>query len=206
MSEHDAARRRSRSSFGPTVLVGLAAGALTAVSAARDWAGATGSAAGVDVSASVKGSATAPLAIALALVALASWGSVLVLRGRARQVVAVVGAAASAGVLVTVVSAFGRAQDGALEAVVSRGATGDTASSLTAWYFACGIGALLTSFAFAVAVAAAPRWPAMGSRYDAPATRRQDDGPGAVAATGSAEPATEQDMWRALDDGRDPTA
>lgn len=205
MSEPDAARRSGRGSFGPTVLVGLAGGALTAVAAARSWAGATGSAAGVDVAASVKGSATAPLAIALALVALASWGTVLVLRGRARRVVAVIGAAASAGVLATVLSAFGRAQDDAVEAVVARGATGDTASSLTGWYFACGIGAGLTLLAFAVAVAAAPRWPAMGSRYDAPATR-PTDGAGADVAGGATEPATEQDMWRALDDGRDPTA
>jgi uncharacterized membrane protein (TIGR02234 family) len=204
MSEAETARREGRRSFGPTVLVGLSAGALTAVAAARDWAGATGSAAGVDVAASVKGSATAPLAIALALVALASWGTVLVLRGRARRVVAVVGAVASAGVLATVVSAFDRAQDDAVEAVVSRGATGDTfVSSLTGWYFACGVGAVLTLLAFAVAVGAAPRWPAMGSRYDAPATRTS---PGSPSAAGAPEPATEQDMWRALDDGRDPTA
>jgi uncharacterized membrane protein (TIGR02234 family) len=207
MGEPDPARRRGRGGFGPTVLVGLAAGALTAVSAARYWAVATGSAAGVDVSASVTGSASAPLAIALALVALASWGTVLVLRGRARQVVAVVGAAASAGVLATVVSAFDRAQDDAVEAVLARGATGDTfASSLTGWYFACAIGAVLTLLAFAVAVVAAPRWPAMGSRFDAPATRTQERGVGTVAATDATEPATEQDMWRALDDGRDPTA
>lgn len=191
---------RSRS-FGPTVLAGLAFGALTAVSAARDWAVASGSAAGADVSAAVRGSATAPLAIALALVALAAWGTVLVLRGRARQVVAAVGAAASAGVLATVVSGFAEAQDDAVEAVVSRGATGDVfESSLTGWYFACGGGAVLTLLAFAVAVAAATRWPAMGSRYDAPAGRTSA---GAAGAPGSA---TEQDMWRALDDGRDPTA
>ena len=43
----------------------------------------------------------------------------------------------------------------------------------------------------------APGWPAMGSRYDAP---------GARADAEDAAPDTEQDMWRALDDGRDPTA
>jgi uncharacterized membrane protein (TIGR02234 family) len=194
-----AAPRRRRGSFGPTVLVGLAGGALTAVSAAQDWATASSSAAGVDVSASVQGSATAPLAIALALVALAAWGTVLVLRGRVRQAVAVVGAAASAGVLATVVSAFGAAEDDAVQAVMARGATGDAfETSLTGWYVACGVGALLTLAAFAVAVTAARRWPAMGSRYDAPAAR-----PPAAAPT---EPASEQEMWRALDDGRDPTA
>ena len=188
-----------RSSFGPTVLVGLAGGALTAVSATRDWATATGSAAGADVSAPVQGSTTAPLAIALALVALTAWGTVLVLRGRVRQVVSVVGAVASAGVLATVVRGFGAARDDAVEAVVARGAIGTgVESSLTGWYFACGIGAALTLAAFVVAVGAARRWPAMGSRYDAPASR-----PAPLATTPTE--ATEQDMWRALDDGRDPT-
>src|SRR4051794_40604755 len=99
---------RSRS-YGPTVLVGLAGATLAAVAAARDWARASGSAAGVDVAAAVKGSATTPLAVALALVALAAWGVVLVLRGRPRRAVAVVGALASAGVLGAGGRALGRA-------------------------------------------------------------------------------------------------
>jgi hypothetical protein len=37
----------------------------------------------------------------------------------------------------------------------------------------------------------------MGTRYDAPAAR---------TANQDAEPVTEQEMWRALDDGHDPTA
>jgi hypothetical protein len=183
---------RRATGFGPTVLLGLAGAALTAVSASRDWATATGSAAGVDVAASVKGSSSAPLAVALALVALAAWGVVLVLRGRARQVGAVVGALAAAGVLATVVAAFGRAQDDAVSAVVARGGTGDAfESSLTGWYYLSAAAAVVTLLTFGVAAVAAPRWPAMGSRYDAP---------------GATEPVPEQDMWRALDDGRDPTA
>jgi uncharacterized membrane protein (TIGR02234 family) len=198
------AERRSRS-FGPAVLAGLAGAALAAVAAARDWATASGSAAGVDVTGAVKGSATAPLGIALALVALAAWGVVLVLRGRVRRLVAAVGALAAAGVVAAVVVGFRRAQDDAVSAVVAQGGTGNAVpSSLTGWYYACGVGAALTLGAFLVAVVASPRWPAMGSRYDAPGA------PSAAATAGSAgrpaEPATERDMWRALDDGRDPTA
>ena len=192
---------RSRS-FGPTVVLGLAGAVLAAVAAARDWATASGSAAGVDVAATAKGSASAPLAVALALVALAAWGVVLVLRGRARRVVAVVGALAAGGVVAAVVVAFGRAQDDAVQAVVAKGATDDVfTTSLTGWYVACGVGAVATLVAFGVAVVASPRWPAMGSRYDAPAA--QASGPGGPASAGTA---TEQDMWHALDDGRDPTA
>jgi uncharacterized membrane protein (TIGR02234 family) len=187
---------RSRS-FGPTVLLGLGAAVLTAVAAGREWATASSLAGGVDVEAAARGSSSAPLAMSLALVALAAWGVVLVLRGRMRQAVAAVGALASAGVLAAVVAAFGRAQDDAGAAVLASGGTGDVvASSLTSWYFVCGAGAVLTLGAFAVAVVASGRWPAMGSRYDAPGAR----GPGGASTT-----ATEQDMWHALDDGRDPT-
>lgn len=186
-------RRRDRS-FAPTVLLGLAAGALAAVAATRDWAQASGDAAGVAVHATASGSTTAPLAAALALVALAAWGVVLVLRCATRRIVAVVGALASAGVLATVLAAFNRAQSQAVDAAVDRGATGDAfTSSLTGWYVTCGVAALLALACFAVAVVRAPGWPAMGSKYDAPAARHD-------------RPATEEDMWRALDRGHDPTS
>ncbi len=198
------AERRSRS-FGPAVLAGLAGAVLAAVSAGQDWATASGSNAGVDVTAAAKGSATAPLAIALGLVALAAWGVVLVLRGRARRLVAVLGTLASAGVLAAVLTGSQRAQHDAVEAVAAKGGTGDAVSAaLTGWYYACGVGAVLTLAAFAVAVVASPRWPAMGSRYDAPGARPV--GAPTSADGRSAEPATERDMWHALDDGRDPTA
>jgi uncharacterized membrane protein (TIGR02234 family) len=180
--------------FGRTVLAGLGATALTAVAAAQPWAEADGDNAGVAVTAAADGTDVAPLALALALVALASWGVLLVLRGRARRLVAVAGALAAGGVLVTVVSAFGSAQDDAVAAVQAAGATSDTfTSSLTAWYWTTGVGAALSLAALVVAVARSPRWPAMGSRYDAPSARETS-------------PATTEDLWKALDDGHDPTA
>ena len=192
-----AERPRSRS-FGPTVLAGLAGATLASVAAARDWAHASGRASGVAVTAAAKGSDSASLALALGLGALAPWGVVLVVRTRARRVVAVVGALASAGVLAATVVAFGRAQDDASRALEARGATGDVSrAALTGWYWAALVGGALALLAFVAALRLAPRWPAMGTRYDAPATR---------AAQEQAAPATEQDMWRALDDGRDPTA
>lgn len=192
-----AERPRSRS-FGPTVLVGLAGATLAAVAGARDWSRATGRAAGVDVTAVAKGSESAPLVVALALVALAAWGVVLVVRSRARRVVSVIGALAAAGVVVSTVLNAGRAQDDAVRALVAKGVAGDAfTSSLTGWYYVAAVGGVLALAAFVVAVVAAPRWPAMGSKYDAPATR---------AEAQTAEPVTEQEMWRALDDGRDPTA
>jgi len=181
-------------SFGRTVLAGLGGAALASVAAARDWAESSGANAGVKVHASVTGSDAAPLVLALALVTLAAWGVVLVLRGRARQVVAAVGLVAAVGALVALVDAFDGAQDAAVAAVTARGGTGDTfAASLTGWYWATGIGLAVTALALAVAVRRARTWPALGSRYDAPATR-------------AAAPRTDQDLWRALDEGHDPTA
>ena len=182
------------SSFGRTVLLGLGGAALASVAASRDWARAAGENAGVQVHASVPGSEAAPLVLALALVTLAAWGVVLVLRGRARQVVAGVGLAAAVGALVAMLDAFDGAQDAAVAAVTARGGSGDTFSaSLTGWYWASGVGALLTALALVVAVRRARTWPALGSRYDAPAAR-------------AAAPVTDQDLWRALDEGHDPTA
>lgn len=187
---------RSRS-FAPTVLGGLAGAAAAAVAAGRTWATASGSAAGVPVRAGVSGSDAAPLALALALVSLAAWGVVLVLRGTARRVVAGLGVVAALGVVVATVAAFSRAQTDATDSAVAKGATRDVLqTSLSGWYYLTVLGGALALAALVVAVAASPRWPAMGSRYDAPGTA-SDRGAGAVAS--------ETDMWRALDDGRDPT-
>jgi uncharacterized membrane protein (TIGR02234 family) len=179
-------------SYGPTVLAGVAGAVLAVVAAARDWATTRGDAAGMKVEASVTGAESRPLVAALALVALAAWGVVLVTRGRLRRFVAVVGALASAGAVLDVVLAFSAVQDAGVEAAMARGATGDAfESGLTAWYYLTVLGGSVTLVAFVVAVARSPRWPAMGSRYDAPAARAA---------------ATDEDMWRALDEGRDPTS
>lgn len=179
-------------SFAPTVLLGLGGATLAAVAAAQEWATARGTATGVPVSGSATGAESSPQALALALVALAGWGVVLVLRGRVRIVVAVVGLVASAGVLATVATGSGDARSAAREAVTASGATSAVLSAaVTGWYWAAGVGALLSLLAFAVAAVRAARWPAMGARYDAP-----------TAPT----PVQDRDLWRALDEGRDPTA
>jgi uncharacterized membrane protein (TIGR02234 family) len=99
-----------------------------------------------------------------------------------------------------VATSVGRLRDDVAAAVVAKGGTAEhVGSSLTAWYWTCLLASLLCLAAFVVAVIAAPRWPAMGSRYDAPTT-------GAETTRQQGQPSTEQEMWRALDDGQDPTA
>ena len=48
----------------------------------------------------------------------------------------------------------------------------------------------------ALAVRLVPTWPEMGSRYDAPGSREPST---------EETPTREQDLWAALDEGRDPT-
>jgi uncharacterized membrane protein (TIGR02234 family) len=186
--------RRHDRSFGPTVLLGLAGAALAAVAGTREWATSSGDAAGIKVDAAVTGSDSAPLVTALALVALAAWGVVLVVRGQVRRFTAVLGLTASVAASVAVLLGFTDAQDDALQAVMDKGATGDAfRSSLTAWYYLSGAGTVMSALSFAVAALRAPGWPAMGEKYDAPGSRAD-------------KPVTDEDMWRALDEGHDPTS
>ena len=69
----------------------------------------------------------------------------------------------------------------------------------TAWYWLAALGAVGSLVATVLAVAWAPAWPEMGSRYDAPT---------ALVATSEAPPEEQSslDLWKALDEGRDPTA
>jgi len=189
-----------RSSFGPTVLAGLASAAVAAVGASRTWAQATTTAQG-ERSVTAAGSDVAAAALPLALVALASWGAVLVLRSRGRRIVAVLGVLAAAGAAVAVVRDAGSAGD-----VASRmlGGASDVTVSTTVWPVVTLVACLVTLVAFAVAFVKAPSWPEMSSRYDAPADR----GPGGAGETGETDPAasmTQAELWRAIDEGHDPT-
>ena len=179
-----------RSSFGPTVLAGLASAAVAAVGASRTWAVATTTAQG-ERSVSAAGSDVAAAALPLALVALASWGAVLVLRSRGRRVVATLGILAAAGAGFAVVHDAGDAGDVATRML---GGASDVATSTTVWPVVTVVGCVLTAAAFAVVLVRAPAWPEMSSRYDAPTERRTD--------TASMSQA---DLWRAIDEGHDPT-
>ena len=192
-----------RGTFGPVVLAGLAGGTLAAVAGARPWA--QGSSGRVDTetaaaAAQVGTAQESPLAAALALVVLACFGVLLVTRGVVRRVVAVLGALAAAGLVVTWVVGFASVQDALGQAL--RTASGeDTASvSLTGWYWAAGVGALVALTATAAAVAWAPVWPEMGGRYDAPTAA------GSTAGAAPAGDGSNLELWKALDSGDDPTA
>ncbi len=205
-----------RRTFAPVLLLGLASGALSAVAGTKPWAQLTDTdldaASGTPVSELAYADAgQMPLAGALSLVVLAAWGVVLVTRGRVRQVVAGLGVLASLGVLATVVVGFSSTQDELRTTFRDVGATSvDTGPS--GWFWAAAASAVLSLVATALAVRYVRHWPAMGSRYDAPSAR-----PAAAAAraggragdradrTVDPEEAAEGELWRAIDEGHDPT-
>ncbi|HSV40952.1 MAG TPA: Trp biosynthesis-associated membrane protein [Nocardioidaceae bacterium] len=172
-----------RRTFWPTVLVGAGVSALAAVGAARPWATASNSAPDA-----AKGSDVAPLALALALVALASWGAVLVTRLRGRRVASLLGLLASAGAAAVVLLSREEAQDAAEANTI--GPAWRASASITEWFYVAGLTSAVAGLLFLAALKWAPGWPEMGTRYDAPKTEQSD----------------QADLWKSLDEGHDPTA
>lgn len=196
--------------FGPTLLVGLAGAGLAAVAGHRAW---------VELAAPGAAQAAAdwfwennpgigqmPAAGALALVTLASWGVLLVSRGAWRRVVAGVGLLAALGVGVSWIVGALTLRDDVEARVLEAGLADGWELGWTGWFAVAGVSVLLLLPAHVVAVLRAPHWPAMGSRYDAPAARAEARGSAAGGEDGAdpaeADPA---DVWRAIDEGRDPT-
>ena len=208
MTEHDdrptAPRRTGRSTFVPVVLVGLAAAGLAAVAGAQPWV--NGSSGSVDTASSVAvvsidqaGVRESPLAASLALVVLACWGVLLVTRGVVRRVVAVLALLAALGLVLVTALAFGSLQDDLSEALLAASGTDTVEVGITGWYVAAAVGAVLSVLATAAAVRLVPAWPEMGSRYDTPT------GAGGEHAPADVETSENLDIWKAIDEGHDPT-
>lgn len=190
-------RNRARRGFVPVGLGGLAVAALAALAANKPLADTVGPAAddapgdlGSQVGSGVSGelSAELPLAGALALVAVAAWAVLLVLRGGARRALALVVALCSllaALVLVT-----------HLDPGSSAEVAFDHSEGYTAWYWVAIACTVLTAIGGVLAFLWAPAWPEMGSRYDAP---------GAQQRAATVDPDDQRSVWKALDEGHDPT-
>ncbi|MCW2817732.1 MAG: hypothetical protein JWR42_519 [Marmoricola sp.] len=190
----------ARRTFGPVVLLGLATAGLAAVASSKPWIGGT-SQAGTDATMSAVDTGTRyPLASALALVLLAAWGVLLVTRGRVRRAFAVLAALAAVGLVVAVVAGHAQLPDQA-RASTRAVLTGRSAGTgFTAWFWATAVAAVLAVVPAVLAVRLVGTWPEMGSRYDAPGARADREAREAPPA-----PETEQELWRALDAGHDPT-
>ncbi len=180
--------------YGPVVLGQLATGGLAWLAASRVWVRATLSTDGLPSDAlAVTGTEARPVVAALALVVAAAALAVLATRGRARRAV---------GVLVVLVALAGIAlvvtAGGAIDDAVARTAAESPAfvggdvppTSTSPWRWVVLLPFVLAAALGALVVRHAPAWPAMSGRYDAPAARRGHE---------------DDDPWKALDEGRDPT-
>ncbi len=197
----------ARRTFGPAVLLGLAGAGLAAFAGSQTWvAGST--CGGRQVGAVAPGDAPGVTAVALAL--LAAWGVLLVTRGRLRQVVAVLVALLSLGLVATVVAGRGSAQDSVRSSLNAFGVD-CVQLDVRAWFWVAVAALPLAVLPALAAVRWVPGWPEMGRRYDAPAdaSRHAGSHPGATTPAAPAKPPEEQenlDLWKAMDEGRDPTA
>jgi uncharacterized membrane protein (TIGR02234 family) len=175
-------------------VLGLAGTGVAALAGSKPWAAPDGTASSPIVD---RSGGHVPLAAALALVGLACWGVVLVTRGRLRRVVTWLEAVVATGLVATTVVGRGSALDSARHATVDLGRT-PAGSHTTAWWYVALVAAVLALAAAALAVRHVASWPEMGSRYDAPASRREQDPAEMDELDGV-------DLWRALDQGHDPT-
>lgn len=196
-----------RGSFGPVLLLGLGSAALATVAANKPLARVPEST--VVASGATEGffrpedlGESYPILGALSLLLLATWGVVLVTRGRVRRGMAVVALLVSAGLAGLTAWHGLMGLDDAARAVAGRVADGfelsDASAVHTGWWWAL-LGATIVATAVAVlAVALVPHWPEMGSKYDAPSA-------GGQPAAAPLEEQSSTDLWKSLDAGHDPT-
>ncbi len=188
-----------RRTYAAVLATGVLSAALAAVMSSRRLLDIEGFLVAGDGSTLGSGPATdLPLATTLSMVVLAAWGVLVVTRGRVRRGVAVLGAVAALGVLTTVAAGYRQLPDGAADELARVGARPEV--SLSASYWLALALAVVSVGAAVAAVVLVPRWPAMGTRYDAPV----GGSAGGVGVQGE----TDDDLalWKALDEGRDPTA
>jgi uncharacterized membrane protein (TIGR02234 family) len=158
------------------VLVGAAAALLASTQRWMDVAG-------VIEMTGTRGRQVSPAAFALGLVGIAGLVAVLATRRLGRRIVGVLVVLAGAGLVWA--SVWGRSD----VAWTSFGSA-PTDSSWTAWPWVSVTGGVLVALGGLLIVLRGGRWPAMSSRYDRPSGQARSG---------------EDDTWRALDRGEDPT-
>jgi uncharacterized membrane protein (TIGR02234 family) len=189
---------RPRRTFGPVVALGLASAGLGAYAASKPWVAGAGAESAPGVSTMTWGEvSSSPLGTALAFVVLACWGVLLVTRGRFRRGIAGLSVLAALGYVAAVAWAPFSLPEHLVEQVRVRTGSVLDETALTGWFWLAVVAALLVLVSTVLGLRLVRTWPEMGSRYDAPAGPRE-------AATG--QPTENIDIWKALDDGRDPTA
>ena len=187
----------SRRLYAPVVLTLLACGGLAFFAASRTWVEATVRAKGLPSDAvAVSGTDAQPLVPALALVVVTGALAVLAASVRVRWIVGVLLVVVGIGAAILVATS-GSALDDALDDVVRTssaftGTNGPDGRHVVVWPVLAGIAFVLAAVLGAVVIRLAATWPTMGTRYESPAGQAEDA-------------RSEDDLWTALDEGRDPT-
>lgn len=180
----------SKRSFGPTLLAGLAGAGLAAIAGHKPWAHLVS---GEVVAAGGAVVGERPEVTALALVALAAWGVVLVTRQRVRRVLIGLAFVASAVAVALSINGLVTMPEISAGFVVT-----EPVLEHGAWGWIALAGALVSALAALAAFKFAAGWPEMGRKYDAPTA--------ASAPVSQAAPESSLDWWKAIDEGRDPTS
>jgi uncharacterized membrane protein (TIGR02234 family) len=193
---------RPRGTFGPVVALGLASAGLAAYAASKPWVTGAGADSSAESSVAVATTAfgeisSSPLGTALAFVVLACWGVLLVTRGRFRRGIAGLAVLGALGYVASVAWAPFSLPDHLVEQVRVRTGAVLEETSLTGWFWLAVAAALLVLATTVLALRLVRTWPEMGSRYDSPTGARE---------TTTEQPTENIDIWKALDEGRDPTA
>jgi uncharacterized membrane protein (TIGR02234 family) len=187
----------SRRLYAPVVLALLGAGGLAFFAASRTWVEATVRAKGLPPDpVAVSGTDAQPLVPALALVVVTGALAVLAASMRVRWIVGVLVAVVGLGAAILVATSGSALDDALGDAVrISTAFTGSNAPDgryVVVWPVLAGMSFVLAAGLGLLVIRNAGTWPTMGSRYESPAGQTKDD-------------RTEDDLWSALDEGRDPT-
>ncbi|WP_040320171.1 Trp biosynthesis-associated membrane protein [Aeromicrobium marinum] len=184
----------ARRLYGPVVLGLVLTGGGAWLAARRPWSTTVvGDGDAVGSTFTLAGSETVPVVGALALVVAAAALGVLSTSGWVRRVVGLVVVAAAAGGAASTFAGPDALVEERLQTVAAF-TTGDpVVTDPTAWPWVTAVAFVAAAVLGVLVVLHGHRWPAMSSRYD-----RTDAVARPVEPTGT-------DLWKALDDGRDPT-
>lgn len=185
--------------YAPSVLGALATGGLAFFAASRIWAHTSVKASGVPTApVEVSGADAVALVPALALVIVAAALAVLAASVRVRRGVGLL-IVLVAVIAIAVIARAGGDIDKAIDAAVHDspafiGTNAPTAVSHSIWRWIAALAFVLSALIGVVIARFGALWPTMGRKYDAP-----------KAHSVTEEVETEADIWKALDEGRDPT-
>ncbi|MFG2130331.1 TIGR02234 family membrane protein [Streptomyces sp. NPDC048751] len=200
-SEAAAPARSGRRSLALALMCGALGAAVALLSTRQRWSEGTATVAGGSFPLTAKGSDVTGVPAALAIVGLAALVAVFAVRRAGRHLVSAVLALSGVGTIVAAL--LGASDSSALDEQAAK-ATGDTASTVTAfshtaWPYVATAGGVLILLAGLLALRYGRLWPAMSGRYEragAPRPRR---------AAPAVDPDRPEDLWKALDRGEDPT-